>query len=135
MTTTLYRLPLSRLEEFDRAGVISDSDLAAMRPGHCPLDQLLAYQIYQQPDVFAYALKAEGQIAQEHAEVEVGYITPPKLRERLKALEQLDAASIYEDLEEKDVPVEYLEKNLASLRAYLQTAVDQDQALLIVRFW
>ena len=133
MSTSVYRLPLSKLEEFDQVGVITDADLAAMRSDRLHLDQGLAYRMRDYPDVFAYMLKAEGRIAQEHEEISIGYITPPKLSERLADFEQLDVSSIRQDLGEQDLPLDYLEKNIASLRSFLRSATDNGYALLVVQ--
>lgn len=133
MSTSVYRLPLSKLEEFDQVGVVTDGDLAALASDRHHLDQGLAYLMRDYPDVFAYMLKAEGRMAQEHEEVSIGYITPPKLRERLASFEQQDVSTIREELGEQGLPLDYLEKNIASLRSFLRSATDNGYALLVVQ--
>lgn len=133
MSTSLYRLPLSKLEEFDEVGVITDADLAALASNSHRLDQGLAYRMRDYPDVFAYMLKTEGRMKHEHEEISIGYITAPKLRERLAQFEQLNVSSIREDLGEQDLPLDYFEKNMASLRSFLKLTTDNDFALLVVQ--
>jgi hypothetical protein len=141
MGTALYQLPLAQLQAFDKARVVTDSDLADLRPHSHGVDQGLAYPMRDYPDVFAYILKAEGSIAHQHAEVTVGYVTPGKLRARLHEFEQLDAASIEKEISEVDsrcldgLSADYLERHMNSLRQFLRGAVDQDLAVLIVQVY
>jgi hypothetical protein len=133
MGTAVYRLPLPQLQAFDNARIVTDSDLAALRAHSHRVDQGLAYPIRDHPDLFAYMLKPEGRIAHQHQEISVGYVTPGKLRERLRQFEQLDPASIEEEIPERELPRGgYLERQMKELSQFLREAVDQGLGLLIV---
>ena len=134
MSTSLYRLPLSVLEGFDTEGIVKDSDLAALKDKHS-VDQGLAYAILDKPDLFAYIMKPEGRLRQQHEEVSLGYITPRTLKARLKNFQQLNMAEIQEDFDNEGLPNDYLQKNLGNIGKFLQTAADEDQALLIVHVY
>jgi hypothetical protein len=134
MSTSLYRLPLSVLEGFDREGVVKDSDLAALKDRHS-VDQGLAYFIVDKPDMFAYILKPEGRLPQQHQEVSVGYLTPRTLKARLKKFQELDIAEIEEDFNNEGLPDDYLQKHLGNIAEFLRTAADADQAVLIVHIY
>jgi hypothetical protein len=128
MSTSLYRVPLSKLER-----MIADSSLAALNSDRYHLDQGLAYLINDYPELFSYIMQPEGRISQEHEEIDVGYMTPLKLRERLQDLENSPPESISKDIRPTDWDEEYVNKNLKSLRDYLQGAAEQGLGLLIVR--
>lgn len=133
MPTTLHRVPLQRLQEFDDAAVVTDTDLAALQPDTHQVDEGLEQMFGDHQDVFAYILRPEGRIAQEHEEVAVGYVTPVKLKERLGYFEQVEPAAVREELGEKELPVAYFEKQVGGLREYIKSAVDKGWGLLIVQ--
>jgi hypothetical protein len=136
MGTAVYRLPLSKLQALESARIVTDADLADLRPHSYRVDQGLAYPMRDYPDLFAYILKPEGRIAQQHEEISVGYITPAKLRERLREFEQLDPASIEEDIPERELPRGgYLERQMKEFGQFARETVDQGLALLIVHVY
>jgi hypothetical protein len=133
MPMTLHRLPLQKLQQFDDAAVVTDADLAALRPDGHRVDDGLEQMFDEHQDVFAYILRPEGRIAQEHEEIAVGYVTPGKLKERLGYFEHVHPAAVREELGEEELPVAYFEKNIGGLREYVRPTVDQGWALLIVQ--
>ena len=133
VSTRLYRLPLAKLQGLKKAGVFKDAELIALRGDSLPLDQGIAYSIREHPEAFENLLSSEAEIAHEFPEVTIQYLTPSLLKERLKDFEQVSVSAIEEELaEEEALPRDYLEKQLAILRRYLQETASADLALLIV---
>jgi hypothetical protein len=110
-STRLYGLSFPELEKLDRAEIVSDSNLAALN-NHHHVDQGLASLINDYPDVFAYVLKPEGRIPQEHEEVRIGYVTPRKLKERLQDLDGLALDAIEKEIGLENWDRGYVENNL-----------------------
>jgi hypothetical protein len=134
ISTRLYRLPLAKLQELKKAAAVKDAELSALRGDSLYVDQGIAYSIRNQPDVFAYVLDSEAEIAHEFPEVTVQYLSPPQLKDRLKEFEQLSLSSIEEALSDEDaLPRDYLERQITILRRYLQETATNGFALLIVQ--
>jgi hypothetical protein len=130
MSRSLYRLPLSKLEAFDRASVVTDADLAALGSEKLSVDEGLRDVL--SADTCAYILKQEGRIRQEHQEISVGYVTPKTLRDRCPQFEAADIAAIHKELSDDGIDLDYLRTCLESLRRYTRQTVDRDLGLLIV---
>ncbi len=134
LTTKLWKAPTSILEALVQKGAAAE-EWNTLDPKGYPLDNQFIGFLEKYEDVFAYALKPEGQIDPERLSgLTAGYITAETLKERLSDLRTLDLATLKASGTVQIEAMQSFAEHLHRLREFMNTAATQNMGLVVLTF-